>query len=148
MKYGITVTSPAFINGEKIPSKYTCDGSNISPPLNIHGLPDETKSLVLMIEDPDAPMGVWDHWIVWNILPSTQIMEDSIPGIEGMNSFKRNHYGGPCPPSGIHRYFFKVFALNTFLELDATSRKDSLEKAMKKHILAHGELVGVYSRKQ
>lgn len=146
MKHGITVTSPAFIHGEKIPSKYTCDGANISPPLIIHGLPDETKCLVLIVEDPDAPMGVWDHWIVWNILPSTQIKEDSIPGIEGINSFKRNHYGGPCPPSGIHRYFFKVFALNTFLELDAASGKDSVEKAMKKHILAHGELVGVYSR--
>lgn len=148
MKHGITVTSPAFTNGKSVPSKYTCDGTNINPPLTIHGVPKETKSMVLMVEDPDAPMGVWDHWIVWNILPSTQIAEDSIPGIEGINSFNRYHYGGPCPPSGIHRYFFKVFALNTLLELDPSSRKDSVEKAMNGHLLAHGELVGVYGRKQ
>ena len=102
MKHGITVTSPAFSNGKSIPPKYTCDGKNISPPLTIHGLPKETKSMVLIVEDPDAPMGVWDHWIVWNIEPSTQIVENTIPGIEGINSFNRNHYGGPCPPAGIH----------------------------------------------
>ena len=143
----LTITSPAFENNKSIPSKYTCDGNDVNPALNIEGIPDETKSLVLIVDDPDAPMGTWDHWIVWNIPPTNKIEENSVPGTEGLNDFRKHSYGGPCPPSGTHRYFFKVYALDTKLDLDPNSRKEDVEKAMKNHILAKGELVGLYSRR-
>jgi len=143
----LTITSPAFGNNKPIPSKYTCDGDNVNPTLNIEGTPEETKSLVLIVDDPDAPMGTWDHWIVWNIPPTNKIEENSVPGTEGLNDFRKHSYGGPCPPSGKHRYFFKVYALDTKLDLDPNSRKKDVEKAMKDHILAKGELVGLYSRR-
>jgi len=143
----LTITSPAFENNKLIPSKYTCDGDNVNPPLNIEGIPEETKSLVLIVDDPDAPMGTWDHWIVWNIPPTNKIEENSIPGTEGLNDFRKHSYGGPCPPSRTHRYFFKVYALDTKLDLDPNSRKKDVEKAMKDHILAKGELVGLYRRR-
>jgi len=143
----LTITSPAFERNKLIPSKYTCDGDDVNPPLNIKGTPEETKSLVLIVDDPDAPMGTWDHWIVWNIPPTNKIEENSVPGTEGLNNFRRHSYGGPCPPSGTHRYFFKVYALDTKLDLNPNSRKKDVEKAMKDHILAKGELVGLYSRK-
>lgn len=143
----LAVTSPAFENDKSIPSKYTCDGDDVNPPLIIEGIPEETKSLVLIVDDPDAPMGTWDHWTVWNIPPTSKIEEDSVPGVEGLNDFRRHSYGGPCPPSGTHRYFFKVYALDTKLNLDSNSRKKDVEKAMKGHILAKGELVGLYSRR-
>jgi hypothetical protein len=143
----LAVTSPAFENNKSIPSKYTCDGNDVNPPLIIEGTPEETKSLVLIVDDPDAPMRTWDHWVVWNILPTNKIEENSVPGVEGMNSFRKHSYGGPCPPSGTHRYFFKIYALDTKLNLDSNSRKKNVEKAMKGHILAKGELVGLYSRR-
>ena len=143
----LTITSPAFGNNKPIPSKYTCDGDNVNPTLNIEGTPEETKSLVLIVDDPDAPMGTWDHWIVWNIPPTNKIEENSVPGTEGLNDFRKHSYGGPCPPSGTHRYFFKVYALDTKLDLNPNSRKKDVEKAMKNHILAKGELVGLYSRR-
>ena len=143
----LTITSPAFESNKSIPSKYTCDGNNVNPTLNIEGIPKETKSLVLIVDDPDAPMGTWDHWIVWNIPPTNKIEENSVPGIEGLNDFRKRSYGGPCPPSGTHRYFFKVYALDTKLDLNPNSRKKDVEKAMKDHILAKGELVGLYSRR-
>jgi Raf kinase inhibitor-like YbhB/YbcL family protein len=143
----LTIVSPAFESNKSIPSKYTCDGDDVNPPLNIKGTPEETKSLVLIVDDPDAPMGTWDHWIVWNIPPTNKIEENSVPGTEGLNNFRRHSYGGPCPPSGTHRYFFKVYALDTKLDLNPNSRKKDVEKAMKDHILAKGELVGLYSRK-
>jgi len=143
----LTVTSPAFESNKLIPSKYTCDGDDVNPTLNIKGIPEETKSLVLIIDDPDAPMGTWDHWIVWNIPPTNKIEENSIPGSEGLNDFRKHSYGGPCPPSGTHRYFFKIYALDTKLNLDPNSRKKDVEKAMKDHILAKGELVGLYRRR-
>jgi Raf kinase inhibitor-like YbhB/YbcL family protein len=143
----LTVTSPAFENNKFIPSKYTCDGDDVNPPLIIKGIPEATKSLVLIVDDPDAPMGTWDHWIVWNIPPTNKIEENSVPGTEGFNDFRRHSYGGPCPPSGTHRYFFKVYALDTKLNLDSNSRKKDIEKAMKGHILAQGELVGLYRRR-
>ncbi len=142
----LKVTSSAFENNGKIPSRYTCDGENISPPLNIEGIPEGTESLVLIVDDPDAPRGNWDHWIVWNIQPKRDIEEGSVPGVEGMNDFRKNSYGGPCPPSGTHRYFFKVYALDTHLDLTKDSTKSIVEKAMQNHILAKGELVGLYSR--
>ena len=143
----LIITSPAFENNRLIPVKYTCDGDDVNPPLNIEGLPEETKSLVLIVDDPDAPMGTWDHWIVWNIPPIRKIEENSIPGTEGINDFHKHSYGGPCPPSGTHRYFFKVYALNTELDSDPNSRKKDIERAMEGHVLAKGELVGLYSRR-
>jgi len=143
----LTITSPAFESNKSIPSKYTCDSNDVNPTLNIEGIPEETKSLVLIVDDPDAPMGTWDHWIVWNIPPTNKIEENSVPGTEGLNDFRKHSYGGPCPPSGTHRYLFKVYALDTKLDLDPNSRKKNVEKAMKDHILAKGELVGLYSRR-
>jgi len=144
----LTITSPAFENNGFIPVKYTGDGDDVNPPLNIGGISEETKSLVLIVDDPDAPMGTWDHWIVWNIPPSEKIEEDSVPGVEGLNDFRKRSYGGPSPPFGTHRYFFKVYALDTKLDLAPNSRKKDVERAMKGHIIAQGELIGLYSRRR
>jgi len=143
----LAVTSPVFVDGGRIPLKYTCDGDNVNPPLNIKGIPEGTKSLVLIVDDPDAPMGTWVHWVVWNIPPKEEIRENSVPGTEGMNDFRKRSYGGPCPPSGTHRYFFRVYALDTKLDLAPSSRKKDVEGAMKGHIIAEGQLVGLYSRR-
>jgi len=142
----LVISSPAFKNKKEIPRKYTCDGEDVNPQLDIGGLPEETKSLVLIVDDPDAPKGDWVHWIVWNITPTDKIKENSVPGVEGMNDFRRHSYGGPCPPSGTHRYFFTIYALDTELSLKVHSRKKDLEDAMSGHILAKGELVGLYKR--
>ena len=142
----LSVSSPVFKNNELIPVKYTCDGEDVNPPLVIQGLPKETGSLVLIVDDPDAPMGTWDHWIVFNIRPTNRIEENTIPGIEGVNTWERHSYGGPCPPSGTHRYFFKVYALDSLLTLNSSVNKKDVEKAMQGHLLAKGELVGLYSR--
>ncbi len=141
------VKSTAFENNGLIPSKYTCDGDDVNPALLIEGTPEGTKSLALIVDDPDARMGTWNHWIVWNIHPAEKIEEDSVPGIEGVNTSGRRSYGGPCPPSGTHRYFFKIYALDTKLSVEITSRKKDLEKAMEGHILAIGEIVGLYRRR-
>jgi Raf kinase inhibitor-like YbhB/YbcL family protein len=143
----LIVTSPVFRDNSQIPSKYTCDGININPPLEIQGIPEGTISMVLIIDDPDAPMGTWDHWIVWNIQPKGKIEEASVPGTEGINGFRKHSYGGPCPPSGTHRYFFKVYALDTKLNISSNSRKSDVEKAMKDHVLTKGQLIGLYSRR-
>jgi len=143
----LSVKSPAFEHGKLIPKKYTCDGQDINPPLTIEGIPKEAKTLVLAVDDPDAPSGTWDHWIVWNIPASTsKIAENSVPGKEGVNSWGHQGYMGPCPPGGTHRYFFKVYALDTELSLGAGSRKKDAEKAMQGHVLAKGELMGLYRR--
>jgi Raf kinase inhibitor-like YbhB/YbcL family protein len=142
----LRVTSSAFKSNGTIPKKYTCDGIDVNPPLSIEGLPKQTESLVLIVDDPDAPRGTWVHWVVWNIPPLRVIQEDSVPGTEGVNDFQRHSYGGPCPPSGTHRYFFKVYALDTKLQLGQNAGKRDVEKAMEGHILAMGELVGLYSR--
>jgi Raf kinase inhibitor-like YbhB/YbcL family protein len=142
----LSVSSPAFKNNKLIPSKYTCDGDNVNPPLTIEGVPDGTKSLVLIVDDPDAPMGTWDHWVVWNVPPTNTIEENTVPGTEGVNDSRKHSYGGPCPPWGTHRYFFKVYAVDTKLDLNSNSRKKDVEKAMQNHILAKGELVGLYHR--
>ncbi len=144
----MVITSSMFGHNEHIPSKYTCDGENINPPLEIKNIPEGTVSLVLIMDDPDAPRGTWDHWVVWNIPPTGKIEENSIPGVEGMNSFKRQHYGGPCPPSGAHRYFFKVYALDTELALTDEVDKQGVMLAMEGHILGQGELIGLYERKK
>jgi Raf kinase inhibitor-like YbhB/YbcL family protein len=115
--------------------------------LFIEEIPEGTRSLALIVDDPDAPMGTWDHWIVWNIPSINKIEEDSVPGTEGLNDFGNHSYGGPCPPSGTHRYFFRVYALDTNLDLNPNSRKKNVEDAKRGHVLAEGVLVGVYSRR-
>jgi Raf kinase inhibitor-like YbhB/YbcL family protein len=142
----LTVSSSAFENNKLIPAKYTCDGDDVNPPLTIEDTPKDTKSLVLIVEDPDAPMGTWDHWVIWNIPPTSKIEENTVPGTEGMNTARKHSYGGPCPPWGTHRYFFKVHALDTKLGLSPNSNKKDVEKAMQGHILAKGELIGLYHR--
>ncbi|UFS68780.1 YbhB/YbcL family Raf kinase inhibitor-like protein [Geomonas sp. RF6] len=143
------LSSPAFNNGTQIPSRYTCDGENINPHLVIHGVPAKTKSLALLVEDPDAPAGLWVHWVMWNMPPdTTEIREHTVPfgAKEGLNTRRKHGYDGPCPPSGSHRYFFRLFALDQKLELKADAGKEQLEEAMMTHILATTELMGTYSR--
>ena len=142
----LKIMSSAFKYNERIPAKYTCDGIDVNPPLKFRNIPTGTKSLALIVDDPDAPMGTWIHWIVWNMPPTEEIDEDTVPGIEGINDFNKNSYGGPCPPSGVHRYFFKIFALNAMLDLNSNARKRDLEEAMKGKIISEGELIGLYGR--
>ena len=140
------ITSPAFKHEENIPSEYTCDGKDAIPVLQISDAPSNTKSFALIVDDPDAPMGTWDHWILWNIPANTKTITGPT-GVAGRNSWGRTNYGGPCPPSGVHRYFFKLYALDTMLELPQGSPKPALEKAMKGHVLAEAVLMGKYQRK-
>lgn len=142
----LKVTSGAFENNGPITSKYTCDGANINPPLNIEGVPPEAKCLALIVDDPDAPGGTFVHWLVWNIPVTHHIKENEIHGVQGLNDYKKNQYKGPCPPSGVHHYYFKVYALNVLLDLQSDTRKEQLEKAMGKHIIAFGQLIGTYQR--
>ena len=138
--------SPVFNNEEMIPKKYTCLGEDINPPLKIEDLPPETKTLALVVEDPDAPSGLFVHWVVYNIPITEKIKENSIPGLQGQNDFQRNSWGGPCPPSGSHRYFFKLFALDSVLDLKEGISKETLIDAMTGHIIVQTELMG-YVRK-
>jgi Raf kinase inhibitor-like YbhB/YbcL family protein len=142
------LTSPAFEHHQSIPKRYTCEGEDINPPLKITGIPKGTKSLILIMDDPDAPNGTWDHWIVWNIAPAEQIQEDSVPAgaVQGKNSWGKREYGGPCPPSGTHRYFFKLYALDTPLTLGADATKQELLKAIGGSPLGYAELVGTYQK--
>lgn len=145
----MTITSPVFNHNGFIPKKYTCDGEDINPPLEISGVPVNAKSLVLVVDDPDAPGKTWVHWTLWNINPqTTRIDENSVPAgaVGGVTDFGKPGYGGPCPPSGTHRYFFKIYALDTILNLPASTRKSDLERAMQKHILDQAELIGLYKR--
>ena len=145
----LSIESPAFKNNASIPRHYTCDGKDVNPPLVVRGVPDGAKSLALIVDDPDAPMGTWVHWVVWNIDPDTmQIAENSVPsGAEqGKNDFRKKSYGGPCPPSGTHRYFFKLYALDTKLNLGSNATKADVEKAMKGHILGEAQTMGLYRR--
>ncbi len=144
------IKSSAFENNQTISSKYTCDGENTSPPLSIAEVPKNTQSLVLIVDDPDAPAGTWVHWTIWNIDPKTkEIPEGSVPsgGGEGITSFGNTGYGGPCPLSGTHRYFFKIYALDTKLELSPDATSSKIEEEINGHILAKDELIGFYSRK-
>ena len=144
----IKVSSPAFTEGGNIPSKFTCDGTDTSPPLKIDGVPENAKALVLIVDDPDAPGGPFTHWMVWNIDPKTTSLEEGkVPaGITGKNDFGKSGYGGPCPPGGTHRYYFKVFALNEQLKLPAGAKRKDLDAAIKGHVIVQGELMGGYSR--
>lgn len=143
----LRIESSAFGENEKIPAKFTCDADNINPQLEISGVPQETASLVLIVDDPDAPGGTWVHWTIWNIDPSTTgISENSVPSgaVEGVTDFGVPGYGGPCPPSGTHRYFFKLFALDTTLDLDSSATAADIETAIQGHALDSVELVGLY----
>ncbi len=153
-KIQIKVKSTAFEEGGMIPKQYTCDGMDISPPLAWTSVPEGTKSIALICDDPDAPMGTWVHWVLFNLPPDTKELPENVPpqkrlgngAIHGINDFRKIGYGGPCPPSGTHRYYFKVYALDTEINLKAGITKRKLLKAMKKHILAEGQLMGKYSK--
>lgn len=140
------LTSPEFNNNTSIPKKFTCEGQDINPALIIEGAPAGTKALALIMDDPDAPMGTWVHWVVYNISPVSRIEENSVPGKQCVNNFRREAYGGPCPPSGTHRYFFKIYALDTQLDLAKGATKGALEQAMQGHILDKAELIGLYKK--
>lgn len=141
------LSSLDFEHEEYIPEKFTCDGEDISPSLIIEDVPEGTKRLALIVEDPDAPAGIWIHWVVFNIHGTDVIEEGEVPGTQGINDFRKLAYGGPCPSSGTHRYFFKLYALDTKLDLEEGCRKKDLIKAMEGHILAEAELIGLYQRK-
>ena len=146
----LTITSPAFVEGGAIPLRYTCDGKDINPPLAFGVAPAGARSLALIVDDPDAPVGTWVHWVVWNIPHDVrEIVEGSLPAgaKQGLNDWKRNSYGGPCPPSGTHRYYFKIYALDKILDISPSADKAALEKAMHGHILAQGQLMGTYRRR-
>ncbi|MCE8424580.1 MAG: YbhB/YbcL family Raf kinase inhibitor-like protein [Candidatus Methanoperedens sp.] len=151
----ISITTEAFLTGENIPSRYSCDGDDISPPLSWKGLPANANSTVLIMDDPDAPSGTFVHWVLFNIPAGTQHLPEGIPSDKilvdgsrhGMTDFGRAGYGGPCPPSGKqHRYFFRIYALDTKLDLSAGASRKQVESAMKGHVLAQGELMGKYGR--
>ncbi len=151
----IQLTSPAFKQNEMIPRQYTCEGKDLSVPLQWTDSPGGTQSFALICDDPDAPMGTWVHWVLWNLPADSRELKEGIPAVEklpngagqGMTDFQRVGYGGPCPPpGGPHRYFFKLYALDTRLNFSSHVTKPDLERAMKGHILAEGELVGKYKR--
>ncbi len=143
------IASPSFNNNDSIPKKFTCDGGNINPELHIQNVPEDAKSLALIMHDPDAPMpGSFTHWVVWNIAPATTVIkQENIPpgASEGWNS-RAAGYTGPCPPSGTHRYFFKLYALDATLSLPSSTTKSGLESAMSGHIISQTELIGLYNR--
>jgi Raf kinase inhibitor-like YbhB/YbcL family protein len=148
------LTSTAFVHGESIPRKYSCDGEDISPPLAWSDPPAGTQSFALTFDDPDAPAGVWVHWLLFNIPADARALPDGVPAdaelpdgsLNGVNSWRRMGYGGPCPPGGTHRYVFKLHALDTMLDLEAGASKKELLQAMEGHILAQAELMGPYTR--
>ncbi|HLG12956.1 MAG TPA: YbhB/YbcL family Raf kinase inhibitor-like protein [Blastocatellia bacterium] len=150
------LTSSAFTEGQAIPAKYTCDGEDVSPPLKWTGVPAGAKSLALICDDPDAPGGTWVHWVLYSLSPSVTELGEGVSAAEiapdgsrqGRNDFKRIGYGGPCPPPGrSHRYFFKLYALDAELTLKAQATKDDLVRAMERHTLGEGRLMGTYKRK-
>ncbi len=144
------ITSTAFENNGRIPSKYTCEGENISPELVFLDIPTKARSLALICHDPDAPRAEgWTHWLLGNLHPMTQRLRENQPPTSGIgltNDFGKQSYGGPCPPQGLHRYFFYLFALDSELKLDPSMGKKELEEAMEGHIIAQAELVGLYKR--
>lgn len=143
------LTSDAFSNNGFIPQKYTCQGQDINPQLSISAVPSNAKSLVLIVDDPDAPSKTWIHWVLYNIDPFTDsIDEGTVPenAMEGLTDFGYTEYGGPCPPSGTHRYRFKLYALDSVLELDEGESFDIVEDAMHRHIIDETELVGLYKK--
>jgi Raf kinase inhibitor-like YbhB/YbcL family protein len=153
----MTITSSVFRAGEVIPTKYSCEGANVSPPVQWDGVPAAARSLALICDDPDAPMGTWVHWVLYNLPTSVSNLPEHVPASEmlssgakqGMNDFKRIGYGGPCPPPGkTHRYHFKLYALDVELALKPRATKQELLRAMEGHILAEAQLIGTYQRKK
>ena len=151
----IKITSSAFQDGGLIPAKYTCDGADVSPPLQWDNVPQTAKSIALICDDPDAPMGTFVHWVIFGLPAETRQLAEKVAADktlpsgarQGTSGFGRVGYGGPCPPSGTHRYFFKIYALDTTLDLSAGARKSDLLKVMEGHILGQGQLVGKYKRR-
>jgi Raf kinase inhibitor-like YbhB/YbcL family protein len=155
-KTDLDLRSAAFEEGGAIPVRYTCDGENVSPPLSWSSVPDETRSLALIADDPDAPGGTFVHWVIYNLPPDTRRLPEDVPSreetlpsgaVQGVNGAGSVGYTGPCPPSGTHRYFFKVYALDTELDLGGGATKEDLVSAMEGHVLAEGRLVGTYRRR-
>jgi Raf kinase inhibitor-like YbhB/YbcL family protein len=153
--YAMKLTSPAFGDGQPIPGKHTCDGADVSPPLNWSEAPPGTRSFALICDDPDAPVGTWVHWVIYNLAPTTAELPEMVAPTEqlpggakqGLNDFRRVGYGGPCPPPGRpHRYFFKLYALDTALALRSRATKADLVRAMDGHILAEAQLMGTFRR--
>lgn len=144
------LSSSAFKQGEVIPEKYSAHGLDVSPPLFFHDVPKETKSFALIVDDPDAPMGTFVHWLAWNIsADTTELSEGIVLPKQGTNDYKQINYGGPCPPPGpMHRYFFKLYALNSLLDLPQGATKEKIEKAMQGHILEKAELIGTFQNKK
>ena len=150
----IKITSPAFGDGGMIPAKYTCDGANISPLLQWEAVPEGTVSVALICDDPDAPMGTWVHWVLFNLPADTKELPEKFPDDEtlpdgtrqGLTDFGNTGYGGPCPPSGTHRYFFKIYALDSKIDIVSIVDKPELLKAMEEHIIGQGQLMGTYKR--
>ena len=151
---GFILSSTAFTEGGPIPQKYSCDGEDISPPMQWTDPPEGTMSFALIADDPDAPVGTWVHWVLYNIPADARSLPEAFPSDadlpdgskNGENSWPRLGYGGPCPPGGTHRYFFKIYALDLILDLDARATKEQLLNAMEGHILAESELMGTYTR--
>ena len=141
------LTSPDFKHQEFISKTFTCLGKDINPALEIHDIPANAQSLALIVDDPDAPGKTWVHWVVTDIPVVPRIEKDSVPGVQGYNDFGRQDWGGPCPPSGVHRYFFKIYALDAALNLPPGRTKVQVEHAMKGHILAQSELIGLFTKK-
>jgi len=141
------LTSSEFENNKPLPAKFTCEGAGVNPALIIEDISQQAQSLALIIDDPDAPRGTFVHWVVFNIPVVSRIEENSIPGKQGINDSGESTYCGPCPPSGTHRYFFKIYALDCALNLKEGITKQDLEKAMQGHILGNAELVALYKRK-
>jgi Raf kinase inhibitor-like YbhB/YbcL family protein len=142
----LKVQVDAFEENELIPAKFTCDGEDVNPPIHLSHIPEEAVSLAIIVDDPDAPHGLFVHWVTWNIPVTHEIKEKESRGKSGVNDFAVNGYKGPCPPSGIHRYNFKIYALDSNLDLPATTRKNDLEKAMCDHIVGFGSVTGKYGR--
>jgi Raf kinase inhibitor-like YbhB/YbcL family protein len=141
----LIVESPAFAEGSNIPEKYSCKGENINPPLAIRSIPPGMVSLAIIVEDPDAPSGVFDHWVAWNLPPVKEIAENSKEGVQGNNGKGKLGYTGPCPPSGTHRYQFKVYALDTMINMPVGTNKTNLLNILREHVMAAGELTGLFS---
>ncbi|MBN2159027.1 MAG: YbhB/YbcL family Raf kinase inhibitor-like protein [Spirochaetes bacterium] len=148
----ITVTSTAFKEGEMIPARYTCDDRDVSPQLSWSNVPAGAKSIALICDDPDAPAGTWVHWVVFNIPPTAKELIEGVGALpagakQGINDFRKLDYGGPCPPGGTHRYYFKIYALDAVIDLKEGASKSALLKAMEGRILAQGQLMGKYKRR-
>ncbi|HKB45047.1 MAG TPA: YbhB/YbcL family Raf kinase inhibitor-like protein [Chitinophagaceae bacterium] len=143
----LKVASSVFDENDFIPAKYSCEGEDVNPPLTIENIPGEAKTLAIIVDDPDAREATWVHWVMWNIPVTHHLKENHVPGVQGINDFGRQRYNGPCPPRGTHHYYFKIYALNSVLDIPEDSNKLQLEKAMSNHIIAFGERTGLYTRR-